>query len=133
MSWPLILETRMTHHWRPNLARLSRFSSSIHEPFFFGFSMSFISTSSFQFAPLFLSLLSLFSRLLSRALTWERDSTEAERVKALFGREEKVRVWKRNGFHGRNNPLMSSSTTQEQYYEDTPLPFYIIKKYNKNY
>nr|AFK39770.1 unknown [Lotus japonicus] len=64
--------------------RLSRLSSSIHDLFsFFGFLMSFSSTSSFQLVP---SLLSFLSRLLSLAVSWwvSVDSTVAE-IESLEG------------------------------------------------
>lgn len=70
VSWPLIRETRTTHHWGPKWARVSRLSSSVQDLYLFlGFLRSLSSTCSLQLVPALLSLLSFLRRLLSRALS----------------------------------------------------------------
>lgn len=69
VSSALTRATRTTHHCGPNLARVSRLSSSVHEAYLFlGFLISLSSTCSLQLVAL-LSLLSFLSRLLSLAVS----------------------------------------------------------------
>lgn len=69
VSSALIRATRITHHWGPILARLSRLSSSVQEAYLFlGFFISLSSTCSLQLVVVvLLFLLSFLSRLLSLA------------------------------------------------------------------
>ncbi len=70
VSRALIRATRMTHHWGPKSARLSRLSSSVQDLYLFlGFFMSFSSTCSLQLVVALFSLLSFLSRLLSLAVS----------------------------------------------------------------
>lgn len=69
-SWTLIRETRTTHHSGPDLASVSRLSSSVQEAYLFlGFLISLSSTCSLQLLGPLLSLLSFLSRLLSLAVS----------------------------------------------------------------